>query len=224
MKKETKRETIIRLGKIIIPFIIGIGVVLTIGFLLGEALRLKFWSLISGYFFPPLGKETIIPAGIIAGIDPLIMAVSIAFVDIIIALFLLWNYDLAKKIPIIGKFIIKVEKIGEKSSEKYAWIKPLRFVGIILFVMVPFQGSGGFMATIVGRLIGMKPLNTFLAISAGAIIGCTAVAYFAEAVKTVFFTNFLAGVLVVIILFIIGLMIFVYRKTNNKNNKKDEKE
>ena len=70
------------------------------------------------YFFPPLGKESVIPIGVSGGeltipiinqhivvpsIYPLVMALTIAFVDIIVALFLLWNYDLAKKIPLVGK-------------------------------------------------------------------------------------------------------------------------
>jgi len=69
------------------------------------------------YFFPPLGKESIIPIGVSGGeitiplynqqiivtsINPLIMALTIAFIDIVVALFLVWNYDLAEKIPIIG--------------------------------------------------------------------------------------------------------------------------
>ena len=147
------------------------------------------------------------------------MALSIAFVDIVVALFLLWNYDFAKKIPIIGNFMDKVEKIGRSSSDKYSWIKPLRFLGLILFVMVPFQGSGGLVGSIVGRLIGMKPWNTFFAISLGAIIGTLLIAYFSEAILSVFVKNFLFGLLIVIILLVIGIMVFVYK--NIKNHKKN---
>jgi len=181
---------------------------------------LKYWSLVTGYFFPPLGKETIIPGGILAGINPLLMALSIAFVDIVIALFLVWNYDLAKKIPLVGKFIIKVENIGKTSSNKYGWIKPLRFIGVVLFVMIPFQGSGGLMGFIVGRLIGMKPWNTFFAISIGAIIGCTLIAFFADAILSVFIQNFMMGVLIIIILLVIGIMILIYKNSKKKNNSK----
>jgi uncharacterized membrane protein len=182
------------------------------------------------YFIPPLGKESIIPIGIAGGeitipfinrlmevppINPIIMALTIAFVDIVVALFLIWNYDLAKKIPLIGKFMIKVEQIGRSSSDKYAWIKPLRFIGIILFVMVPFQGSGGMVGSIVGRLIGMKPLNTFFAISIGAIIGTLLIAYFADAILSVLVKNLLIGLLIIIIILVIGLMVFIYKKNNN---------
>jgi uncharacterized membrane protein len=218
MKKKTETNLSIQLTKFFLPFIIGLGVISGIGFLMVESLRFKFWPLIAAYFFPPLGKESVIPTGVIAGIHPVVMALSIAFVDIIVALFLLWNYDLAKKIPLIGRVIIKIENIGKSSSEKYGWIKPLRFIGIVLFVMVPFQGSGGFVGSIVGRLFGMKPLNTFFAIAIGAITGTLLIAYFTDAIKSVFVTNFLLGLLIIIILVIIGLMIFIYKRS--KNNKK----
>ena len=210
-------KTLIRLAKFFVPFLIGLSVISSFGILLEKNLQLKFWSLISGYFFPPLGKETIIPGGIIAGIDPLVMALSIAFVDIIVALFLVWNYDLAKKVPLIGNFIAKVETIGRKSSSKYSWMKPLRFIGIMLFVMVPFQGSGGLVGSIVGRLIGMKPWNIFLAISTGAVAGCLMIAYFTDVILSVLIRNFLLGILIVVIILTIIIMVYAYRKTFNNS-------
>ena len=219
MISEKNRKNLINLSKFFLPFLIGFGVLFSVGVFIVENLKIGFWSLISAYFFPPLGKETIIPSGILLGIDPLVMALSIAFVDIIVALFLVWNYDLAKKIPIIGKFITKVESIGRKSSNKYSWIKPLKFIGIILFVMVPFQGSGGLVGSIVGRLVGLKPWNIFIAISLGATIGCILIAYFTDIILTVFISNILLGLLIVIIILIIVFMIFAYKKSNkNKKN------
>jgi uncharacterized membrane protein len=220
MSKKIDYKTFIPLGKIFVPVILGIGAVGIIGLLLGEALRVKYWPLVSAYFFPPLGKETIIPTGVALGINPLVMALSIAFVDIIVALFLIWNYDLAKKIPVVGKFMIKVENIGKNSSDKYSWIIPLRFIGIVLFVMIPFQGSGGMVGSIVGRFIGMKPWNTFLAITTGSIIGCVTIAFFADAILSIFSKNIIQGILIVIIILIIGTIIFVYKKAS-KNKKND---
>jgi uncharacterized membrane protein len=215
-----KRLFLLSFGKFIVPFIIGFGVVGTAGLFLSTELRGIYWSLISAYFFPPLGKESVIPTGIAFGIHPFFLALSIAFVDIIVALFLVWNYELAKKIPLIGKFMTKVEQIGKASSGKYGWIKPLRFIGIILFVMVPFQGSGGLVGTILGRLIGMKPWNTFIGISIGAITGCLLVAYFAEMIKSVLLQNVLMGIFIIILLLIVGMMILIYKKNQRKNNSK----
>ncbi|MEA3457122.1 MAG: small multi-drug export protein [Candidatus Thermoplasmatota archaeon] len=231
MDIKIESKILIRLAKFFAPFIIGFGTIGTVGVLLGKSLQMKYWALVAGYFFPPLGKESVIPIGVAGGeitipilnkvisitpINPIVMALSIAFVDIIVALFLVWNYDFAKKVPLIGHFIAKVETIGRKSSSKYSWIKPLRFIGIILFVMVPFQGSGGLVGSIVGRLIGMKPWNIFFAISVGAVTGCLMIGYFADAILSVFVTNFLLGVLIIVILLIIAIMAIAY-KTVNKN-------
>ncbi len=194
--------------KFFVPITLGFVVIGTIGFLLEEAVRIKFWPLITGYFFPPLGKETIIPLGITAGVNPIVMALSIAFVDVVVALFLVWNYDLAKKIPFVGKFIVKVEEKGKNVEEKYGWIKPLRFIGIILFVMIPFQGSGGLVGSIVGRLIGMKPLNTFIAISIGAVIGCLLVATFTQAF--LIFAEINTSITLILIGFIAAIFITYY--------------
>jgi uncharacterized membrane protein len=230
-----KANILKRIAKFIIPFIMAaIGIIL-IYFILDKQISGKLLLLMFAYFFPPLGKESIIPIGVSGGeitiplynqhiivntINPLIMALAIAFVDIVVALFLVWNYDLAKKIPIIGIFIEKVEKIGKKSSSKYNWIKPLRFIGIALFVMVPFQGSGGLVGSIIGRLIGMKPWNIFFAISSGSIVGCILIAYFADIILSILIRNFLLGLLIIIILVTIIIMYFAYKKLNKNKTRK----
>ncbi len=230
MEKKTIK---IRILQFIVPFIIGLGTVYTVGILLPVTSSYKYWTLIGAYFFPPFGKETIIPIGIFGGnlsvpfssdivtitpIDPIIMALSIAFVDIIVALFLMWNYDLAKKIPLVGSFIKKIEVIGQKSSNKYSWVIPLRFIGIILFVMVPFQGSGGLVGSIVGRFMGMKPVNTFLAIMIGSVVGCSLIAFFSDIIFSVFVQNILTSLIILIVLIIIGLMTVIYKKNKVKLN------
>jgi uncharacterized membrane protein len=235
MKTDQRQKLWITITKFFLPFGIAGLIILTLYLLIESGSSGKLFFLMFAYFFPPLGKESVIPIGVSGGelnipiinqyvvvpaISPLVMALTIAFVDIIVALFLLWNYDLAKKIPLVGRFIIKVENIGKSSSEKYGWIKPLRFIGIVLFVMVPFQGSGGLVGSIVGRLIGMKPLNTFFAISIGAITGCLLIAYFSEAILSVFIKNFLIGLLIIIIFLIIGIMIFMYRKSKKYYSEK----
>ena len=230
IKLETK--LLVRLGKIFTPVILGFGVY-GLWSLLSDELD-KIWPLLVAYFFPPFGKETVIPLGVgllengltiplinlhvnPVSINPISMALAVAFIDIVVALFLVWNYDLAKKIPLIGKFMIKVEDVGKRSSDKYGWVKPLRFIGIVLFVMVPFQGSGGLVGSIIGRLIGMKPWNTFFAISIGAITGCLLIAKFYELMRSVFVKNFLLGILIIIILLVVGIMVFMYKKSKNYN-------
>jgi len=217
-----KSKILIRLAKFFVPFIIAVIGILVLQYIVGEASSAKLLLLMMVYFFPPLGKESIIPLGISGGeitnpitgyvsvvpsINPITMALSIAFIDIVVALFLVWNYNLAKKIPIIGNFMIKIEEKGKNVEEKYGWIKPLRFIGIVLFVMVPFQGSGGLVGSIVGRLIGMKPRNTFIAILLGAVIGCLLIATFSQAFLIFAEIN---TTLTLTIVGIIAILIIVY--------------
>ncbi len=216
MKRKLESKLLVRLAKFFIPIILGSAVFGIIGLLLEEAMRVKYWPLITGYFFPPLGKESIIPLGVGFGIPPLVMALSIAFVDIVVALFLVWNYDLAKKVPFVGKFIIKVEEKGKNVEQKYGWIKPLRFIGIVLFVMVPFQGSGGLVGSIVGRLIGMKPWNTFFAISLGAVIGCLLIATFAQAILVFAEINALLTLILVGEIVVVIILYFVIKKRKKR--------
>lgn len=207
-----KSAFVTRLMKLFLPILIGLGVFGTIGLLMPDLTGLEYWSYVTGYFFPPLGKESIIPIGVARGFHPILMALSIAFVDIVVAMFLVWNYDLAKKIPLIGKFMIKVEEKGRSVEDKYGWIKPLRFLGIVIFVMIPFQGSGGLVASIVGRFIGMKPWNTFIAIAIGAITGCLLVATFSKAFMIFAEINMTLTIVLVILLAIIVISYFVAKK------------
>jgi uncharacterized membrane protein len=146
----------------------------------------------------------------IPAIDPFVMAVSIAFVDIMVALFLVWNYDLVKKIPVVGNIMERIENTGKDSSSKYAWIKPLEFIGIVLFVIIPFQGSGGFFASVVGRLFGMRPWNVFVAIVIGSFLSTFLVAYFTDVIFSLFIGNVLLGFLIVILIFLIIYMVIYW--------------
>jgi uncharacterized membrane protein len=232
MNRTFKLKILIPLGKFTIPIILGVGVYFLWG-LVSDELS-KIWALLLAYFFPPFGKETIIPLGVgilekgltipliniyvePVKINPVTMALAVAYIDIIVALFLVWNYDLAKKLPFVGQFIIKVEEKGKNVEEKYDWIKPLRFIGIVLFVMVPFQGSGGLVGSIVGRLIGMKPWNTFLAISIGAIVGCILIAMFAQAFLIFIEINTMLTLLFVCIIIIALIVYFVIKKRKEKH-------
>jgi uncharacterized protein YjbI with pentapeptide repeats/uncharacterized membrane protein len=162
--------------------------------------KLGTWMIL--YFFPPLGKESVIPAAIAQGIHPLLIASAVAFIDIMVGLFLVWNFDLARKIPLIGKFIRRIESKGNEILAKKPWVERLAFTGIILFVMFPFQGSGAVGATIVGRMLGMDPRKVWYAVIIGAIVGCLIIAY-----TSAFAMTFLLGIGVAWALITVALVV-----------------
>lgn len=239
-----ERDTQITLAKFAIPWLcafIGIAVLYVLMMAIYDYDTFKFLgAAMILYFFPPAGKESIIPAAV-AGpekltelltklpfdvgpmsgqdINPFIIAMSIAFIDIVVGLFLVWNFDIAKKIPILGRVITKLESKGEQVLEKKPWVERLAFTGIILFVMFPLQGSGAVGASIVGRALGVEPYKVWYAVIIGAISGCLLIAYSSNIL-----ISFIKSVeLFQIIIMIIGLVIFiiigyVYRKWKIKCN------
>ena len=200
-------------------------------------LTLGFWMLI--YFFPPFGKESVIPLAIAGNkldeavpfdypemfvpLEPWFIALAIAFLDIIVGLFLIWNFDFIKKIPLMGKWITKLERKGGNILKENKYIEALSFMGVVLFVMFPFQGSGGVGASTVGRSIGMNPYKVWGAIIVGAISGTLLIAYAADSFFKVFMENRILGMLfLAIIITLVAVIILRKRKKNNKSKESDE--
>jgi hypothetical protein len=187
-------------------------------------LDLPTFGLMSGfmvaYFFPPLGKESVIPLAVIAGIDWIQIALAIAYVDIIVALFLLWNYDFAKLAPVLGPWMERFERRAVDISKGRLWMKGLTFIGVVLFVMFPFQGSGGVGATIVGRLIGMNRYVLFAGICVGAVSGTLLIGYISHLgmdFKEVFMQDLYLWIPIFIVIAIFIGFILIRRRT--KKNK-----
>jgi hypothetical protein len=82
--------------------------------------------------------------------------------------------------------------------------------------MIPFQGSGGLVASIVGRLVGMRPWNTFFAISLGAVIGCLIIATFAKTFLIFAEVNTTLTLILVVILVIIAIIYFIIKRKRKK--------
>jgi uncharacterized membrane protein len=128
------------------------------------------------YILPPAGKETVIPIGIAFGFPWWYMALSIAMIDVETGLFMGLNFDLAYKIPVLGRLLIDLTEITRHVIERHRWLAGLWFFAVMLFVMVPGLGSGGFRGSIAGKLLGMDTYLVLLAILAGALLGCFIIA------------------------------------------------
>lgn len=143
-------------------------------------------GLMVAYLLPPAGKETVIPVGIALGIPWWYMAISIAMIDMETGLFMALNFDLAYRIPYLGPVLSDLTKKTRLLMTGHPWIASLEFFAIVLMVMVPFFGSGGVRGSIAGKLLGMDTLVVFLAIAAGALIGCFGIALASESIMVYF--------------------------------------
>jgi len=125
------------------------------------------------YFFPPAGKESLIPGMISENVNPYLVIIDIVFIDLIISIFLIWNFDYVKRVPFFGDMLKFIEKHGQKYLKEREFAKGGVYIMLILFVMVPFQGSGGAAATIIGKIIGMRPYRIWACVWAGSLMGVT---------------------------------------------------
>ncbi len=169
-------------------------------------------GLMIAYILPPAGKETVIPAGILLGIPWWLMALSIMMIDVETALFMGWNFDLALKIPVLGRTMESFIGKADEFIKERPWVKHLYFTGIVVLVMMPVMGSGGIRGTIIGNLLGMQKIPIFLAIVTGAFIGCFGIALATVFLQEVFIQSILLGTAAVVGIIIITLMVWFFWK------------
>ncbi|MHC1610903.1 MAG: small multi-drug export protein [Candidatus Methanospirareceae archaeon] len=167
---EIRQMKMIAIAKFIIPFCLA-GVAVLLLWFAGQEVYTKYATVFGIYSFMPIGGAVaVIPAGLELGIHPAGLISFIVFIDSVLALFLVWNFDYAKKIPGLGRVVERVEENGEKAIKRYKWAKRFGFIGLMLFVMFPLQYTGSGVGSIAGRLMGMTPLMTWLAVVAGTLL------------------------------------------------------
>ena len=175
VKNLDKKETLVAFTKFFAPF--GIAGIVALAIIWTDYLELG--GVILSYFFPPtslLGRLWAIPFGLRLGLKLWSVIGAVVFVDLVTSLFMVWNFDIVIKIPFLGRLVLRSEKKGHESLEKYPWIRGLAFLGISLFIAIPFNGTNAVIGTIIGKIIGMKALYVWLAVVIGSILGCLLVA------------------------------------------------
>jgi len=181
VNKKTLPTAVSTALKIVVPLgVAGIGIWL----LSFSSFYAQLYSLMGLYLFTPVGKF-VIPVGVAGGLPPWLIAGVIVWMDVVCGAFLAWNYDLVLHIPGLGALLRKAERTGRRAIQQYRWLLPLEFVGVAIFVMVPFYGTGAFAGSIIGRFIGMKPARTLSAICVGAAVGCFSITYASDLIVSI---------------------------------------
>ncbi len=193
-----------RILRLIIPFLMGTGLILVLYSIYDYNTFLQIFGLILVYFIPPAGKESIIPAAIAMGIPLVTICVSISLIDIICCLFMLWNFDVLVFLPFVGKYIPGLMRKGSQTLAKHTWLERVCFIGLIFFVFLPLQGTGSISGTILGKMAGMPPLEIFCAISIGATLQSFLIGLSAYALN-----KYLGLNLWYLVAFILGILLLI---------------
>ncbi|MBA3045961.1 MAG: small multi-drug export protein [Candidatus Thermoplasmatota archaeon] len=210
-----------RLGQFFAPIIASVIFLLVFSAILPNELNTIFGLLLISYFISPFGREVLIPITVIALLelhgtvhmasDIALIVTCIVFVDAMCSIFLLWNLDLLKHIPKVGKWIDGMEKFGRKKLKKSRRRRMSIFVALAAYVALPFQGSNGIASTIIGMLSGMKNMRVWLAVWVGSIAGSLSVAIIAFTVGQQFFIEMFdnAAWKAISVMLVIGIFLFL---------------
>ncbi|WP_457549081.1 small multi-drug export protein [Archaeoglobus sp.] len=164
-------------------------------------------GLLIAYYLPPAGKESVIPLMIsyLRGHGNLAVIIAILLItatDAFTAFYIIWNFDIVLMIPKIGKIVLKLEEKAKKFIEEYDLARNT-YLGLFVFVFIPFQGTGSTTASIIGRLLGLDNLKLFLTIVSASFTSSLIIAIISDYIATHFRTQTI--LIVVGLIFIVGI-------------------
>ena len=173
---ENPIQTVVRF---VFPFVLG-GAIVAIQRVFGDEFFTKIFSFMTVYFFPPFGKETVIPAAVAFGIHPLHISLTLAAMDAVTSLFVIWNYHWIHHIPLLGWVIEKVEVKCKKFLETRKLVREATYLSLFVFVFIPFQGSGAITASVLGMLLSLDAKKVWVVIVVASLLSCLFIAGFSE--------------------------------------------
>jgi len=176
---DSRLDTATRAIRFFGPFAVEGAALGTLYLLGGKFASIAFLTLL--YALAPPGRLVLLAAPGF-GVDPLFLFPPILLFDLMGSLFILMNFYLAEQAPWIGKLVRKAEKTAHAQMKKRKWLEELAWVGVVIFVFLPFLGTNAIVGTIVGRFLKMKDRHIIAAVMLGSFLGLLAVvgpAYFA---------------------------------------------
>jgi len=204
---------------VIFPFAVLILYPCILYFVLPSTLFWTFFALALAYFIPPAGKETVIPLMVVGGLPWWLAAFSIMLFDLMGALFIIWNFPLALRIPWFGTWAERFMATGREQFDRYPVIEHISSVGLAFFVMIPFEGSGGVAASLIGRMLGMDYLKVLVSVGVGSLISASAIALSADFIMSLVESGIISGIAGVGIVIVAIVAVYIWGKRRRRNGK-----
>ncbi len=123
-----------------------------------------------GKFAVLLGVPQSAPLGVWALANVVILG------DIITMLVLVANMHLLYRLPWVGRKLVQAHDASFYVLQANPWMRRAAWFGLVIFIAVPFQGTGAVGGTILARLLGMTQFAVLTAIPVGSMLGCYPIA------------------------------------------------
>lgn len=159
---------------------------------------------------------------VVGGIPWWLAAFSIMLFDLMGALFIIWNFPpLALRIPWFGHWAKRFMTTGREQFDRHPIIEHISSVGLAFFVMIPFEGSGGVAASIIGRMLGgMDHLKILISVGIGSLISASAIALSAGFIISLVESGIISGIAGGAGIIIVAIVaVYIWAKRRRKNNK-----
>lgn len=135
----------------------------------------------------PVGKFIILTGAV--GDNPLNqwqLAGMVVLMDTWVAYVLAYNLAYVYQIPRVGPWLHGIQNYCRYWLHEAPWIRRWAITGVVLFVTFPLSGTGAPAGAILGRIVGLRPRITLLAVFGGSVVGCGIMAAFAGKLESVF--------------------------------------
>jgi hypothetical protein len=105
-----------------------------------------------------------------------VLAGLVVYGDTGTCLVMLANMTVLYRMPWVGRRLAMAHEAGWYMLQVHSWMRRMAWIGVALFVAVPFQGTGAVGGTIVARILGLSWWGTLTATVAGSVAGCSGMA------------------------------------------------
>jgi len=137
----------------------------------------------------PLGKFIILTGSVRDnpfGLTQWQLALMVVAMDTWVAYVLAYNLHHIYRIPRVGPWIHDIQNYCRYWLHEMRWIRRWAITGVMLFVMFPLSGTGAPGGALLGRIVGLRPRVTLLAVFSGSVLGCSIMAAFADRLERIF--------------------------------------
>lgn len=110
----------------------------------------------------------------------------VMYMDFVCAMLLTFHMGFLFKMPVLGVKFKRLADDGRYIVKSFPWMRRATIAGIVAFVMFPLAATGSIGGSVLGRMLGLSRLTTFLCVMTGSVLGCGVMYYGAELIQTYF--------------------------------------
>lgn len=104
-------------------------------------------------------------------LSPTQLFVMVTYMDFAVALLVAFHIGAMFRLPWLGKRVAGLVEDARFVLDSMPWMRRLAFIGMTLFVAFPLAATGAIGGSILGTLLGLSRMATFLATVIGCLLG-----------------------------------------------------